>query len=97
MPPQKLFDQAQGRAAPGNRFPLMRLAMFQDVFHPDPINKEISDDGPFPLRGRFRLLDTRLEVIEKGGKVGFFVRQNPVSQALKGFLNHLNVSRFLAR
>ncbi|MGP7971141.1 MAG: hypothetical protein ACLPQL_12045 [Desulfobaccales bacterium] len=94
MPPQWLFDQAQGRAVPGNHFPLMRLAVFQDVFHPDPINKEIGDDGPFPFRGRFRLLDTRLEVIEKGSKVGFFVSQNPVSQALKCFLDHIDVFPF---
>jgi hypothetical protein len=94
MPPQRLFDQAEGRALPGKYFPLMRLAVFQDVFYPDPVNKEIGDDGPFPFRGRFRLLDTGLEVIEKGGKVGFFVSQNPVSQALKGFLDHIDVFPF---
>ena len=35
-----------------------------------------------------------LEVIEKGSKVGFFVSQNPVSQALKGFLDHIDVFPF---
>ena len=69
MLPQSLFDQAQGRAAVLKPLRSMRLPLFQDVFHPDPINKKIGDHRPFPLRGRIRLLDEGLKMIEEGGKV----------------------------
>jgi hypothetical protein len=72
----------------------MRLSVFQDVFHPDPINQEIGDYRPFPLRGRLKFLHAGLKVVEKGGKVGFFVSQNPVDQALNGVLDHLKAFLF---
>ena len=91
------FDQPQCRSRIRGELPAVHLALPESILDPDAVNQEVRNHRPFPGWTWFKFFHARLEMVEEGSEIGFFIRKYSVSDVLDSFRDHVKIIPFESR